>query len=263
MNDSNEIPDFLNPEIPSPSRVYDYLLGGHHNFPSDRAIAEQALAVDPNIRLAAHVNRAFLRRVVNYMCEQGIDQFLDLGSGIPTAGNVHDVAGKINPKAKVVYVDLDPVAVKHSKSILVDVPGVTAIQADVRQSEDILNHPETQQILDFNRPIGLLMLTVLHYILDDEEAYGIVNAFSGHLASGSFLAISHGSTEAFEGLEFLTEQFKADTRTKDKIAGFFKDFKLVEPGLVYAPLWHPEGEEDIFLNEPEKGYNMAGVGRKP
>src|SRR5512137_2019304 len=146
------------------ARYYDYLLGGFHNFAVDRKVGDMVIKVCPDIRLGALANRAFLRRAVKFLCQQGVDQFLDLGSGIPTSGNVHEVAQKINPAARIVYVDHDPVAVIHSQAILKDNPNASTIQEDIRNMEKILEHPNFTALIDLHRPVGVLMLSVLHFI---------------------------------------------------------------------------------------------------
>jgi len=270
MNTSIWIPEGIPLDKPNAARIYDYLLGGYHNFEIDRLAAEKVIEIYPDSRLATQACRAFLRRVVNFLAEQGIDQFLDIGSGIPTVGNVHEVAQRANPAARVVYVDIDPVAVAHSKAILKDNPNATAIQADARQPERILGHPEVQQLLDFDRPVAVLLLLLLHAIPDDEEAYSLVRTLRDALVPGSYIAISHGTRDdAPPGvLDQLNKLTKATpTPTKDRswaeILHFFEGLELVEPGLVRLPLWRPEGPDDIFLDQPERVLVFGGVGHKP
>ncbi len=263
-------PDETALDKPNPARIYDYLIGGYHNFEADRMVAEKMLALDPEMRLAAQSHRAFLRRTVNFLVAQGLDQFLDIGSGIPTVGNVHEVAQMADPAARVVYVDIDPVAVTHSNAILQDNPNATAIQADVRQPERILNHVEVKNLLDFSQPVGILMLTVLHYVTDDEEAYGAVRTLRDALAPGSYVAISHASLEGvahdvYERVSRLYARSTAQNRMRSyaEIQQFFDGFELVEPGLVRTPLWRPEGPGDPLLDRPERIMGFVGVGRKP
>ncbi len=258
---------------PSPARMYDYFLGGSHNFPADRAAAEQIIALGSDVILVAQANRAFLRRAVTYLSEQGITQFLDLGSGIPTVGNVHEVAQGIRPDAHVVYVDIDPVAVTHSASLLAGNPTASVIQADARDSESILNHPEVRRLLDFSRPLGLLMVGFLYFIQDDADAERLVRSLRDALAPGSYVVISHALSEYAEAAPSdLVEEAEAvynrstnpyRLRSWSQIAQFFDGLELVEPGLVDLPLWHPEGPDDIFLDDPGRSAFVAGVGRKP
>jgi len=253
---------------PSAARIYDYYLGGYHNFEVDRRIGDMMLAIAPDLRLGSLINRAFLQRAVRMMVEEGIGQFLDLGSGMPTVGNVHEAARALNPEARVVYVDVDPVAVTHGKSMLAGDDNATIICADVCQPEQILVHPDVQALLDFDRPLGLLLVAILPFVVDDEEAERVVRTFAGRLAPGSFMAISHSAAEAeIPGLEKLEELWgqasNSVARYKDQVARYFDGFDLVKPGLVPTPQWRPEGPDDLLVSEPDRVYFVAGVGRKP
>jgi len=258
------------PDKPSVARMYDYFLGGFHNVAIDRQAAEAVLRVFPEASLALQANRAFLRRAVNFLIAQGIDQFLDIGSGIPSVGNVHEVAQHINPAARVVYVDSDPVAVEHSNAILADNIHALAIEADARQPERLLQHPDIQRLLDFRRPIGVLIVALLHFLPNDADAYGLVRAVRDALAPGSYIAITHGTADAMPpDIAAQTEQLYAGTsnpgkyRSRSAVEGFFAGLTLVEPGVVYVPLWRPEGPDDLFMHDPERSINFAGVGYKP
>jgi len=259
----------LPPDKPSVARMYDYFLGGFHNVAIDRQAAEAVLRVFPEAPLALQANRAFLRRAVHFLAEQGIDQFLDIGSGIPTVGNVHEVAQRANPAARVVYVDIDPVAVEHSNAILAGNDRATAVQADARRPAELLQHPEVQQQLDFRRPIGVLIVALLHFLPDDADAYRLVRTVRDALAPGSYIAITHGTADAMpRDIAEQTEQLYAGTtnpgryRTRMAVERFFAGLTLVEPGVVYVPLWRPEGPDDIFVRAPERSINFAGVGYK-
>ena len=223
----------------------------------------------PDMPLWMRANRAFLRRVVRFFTDQGIDQFLDLGSGIPTVGNVHEIAQRANPSACVVYVDNEPIAVTHSRTILQDNPKATVIQADIRQPEVILGHPETQRLLDFNKPTAVLLLSVLLFVTDDEEAFRVVRSVGNALVPGSYIAISHPTDD--ETPPEQAEQAKklyasvgapVSVRSYNQVKKFFEGLELVEPGLVHIPLWRPEGSDDLFLKNPELSGYYAGVGRK-
>lgn len=181
---------------PNAARMYDYYLGGANNFGVDREAAERIFEACPDARLFALTNRAFLRRAVRFLTEQGIDQFLDVGSGIPTVGNVHEVAQKANPNARVVYVDIDPVAVSYSQELLEGNANASAIRADARHPKLILAHPEVRRLLDLSRPLGVLLVAVLHFIPDDGEAYATVKTLRGEVAPGSYIAISHATHES-------------------------------------------------------------------
>lgn len=255
---------------PSPARMYDYFLGGYHNFAVDRRAADQVLSLNPETSLIMRANRSFLRRAVSVMLDRGIDQFLDIGSGIPTVGNVHEIAQRTNPVARVVYVDIDPIAVMHSEAILKDVANTVVIEADARQTAQMLASPKLQSMLDFSRPIGVLLVALLHFIVDDNEAYNIVRALREALPSGSYLALSHGTDEQVPvrtivegGKIYARSTNPVVMRSRSQIAAFFDGLEMIEPGLVYAPLWWPEGPEDLFIDQPERSFIYAGVGRKP
>lgn len=249
--------------------MYDYFLGGSHNFPVDRQAAEAIKRVYADFPLLLHANRAFLRRAVDFLAARGVQQFLDLGSGIPTVGNVHEIAERAAPASRVVYVDIDPIAVAHSELLLRGNPQAAVIQADVRRPEEILNHPQVQRQLDFDRPIALLLVALLHFITDDEEAYALVRRLRDALPPDSFVVISHASADGMpaqqnEQLERLYGQTSnpVKTRSRTEIARFFDGLELVEPGVVFFPLWHPESPDDLFLQQPSRSSGYAGVGRK-
>jgi hypothetical protein len=269
MNTATWTPDDFLADKPNFARIYDCLLGGYNNFEIDRLAAKRVLEVDPNARLSAHANRAFLRRVVSFLVEQGIDQFLDIGSGIPTRGNVHEVAQKANPAAHVVYVDIDPVAVAHARALLKDNPNAIAIRADARWPDKILDHAEVKGLLDFSRPVAVLLLLIMHSIPDDEEAYGAVRVLRQALTRGSYIAVSHASyDDAPPGVIEKLEKIGADSptpgkaRSRAEILRFFDGLELVEPGLVPTPAWRPEGPDDVFFDHPERSLTFGGVGRK-
>ena len=254
---------------PSAARMYDYYLGGSHNFEVDRKMAEQAIALWPDLPLIMQANRAFLRRAVKYLIDQGIEQFLDIGSGIPTVGNVHEVAQRANPSARVVYVDIDPIAVAHSTAILQGTSNVAAIQADVRTPEEILKHSQVGALLDFGQPVAVMLLALLHFITDDAEAHASVRVLREAVKPGSYLAISHASYEGMPEKSREHEQLYArtpnplKTRSRAEIERFFDGFELVEPGLVYLPVWRPEEQgDDPFRGQPERSTGFAGVGCK-
>ena len=269
MSTPSWAPDDIPLDKPSPARMYDYFLGGFHNFEIDRQAAQAAIAANPDTPLFMRANRAFLRRAVTFLVEQGIDQFLDIGSGIPTVGNVHEVAGALNPAARVVYVDVDPVAVRHSQALLQGNPNVVVIQADARQPEQILNHPEARRLLDFAQPMAVLLMAVLHFVLDDAEAFRLVRVLRDAMAPGSYLSLSHITIEDQppELVERFQQIYARSTtpgkgRSRADIAAFFEGLALVDPGLVYVPLWRPDVSVDPFFDNPARSLIFAGVGRK-
>jgi SAM-dependent methyltransferase len=243
--------------------MYDYYLGGSHNFAVDREAARQVIAAVPDAPLMAQANRAFLRRVVRYLTETGIRQFLDIGSGIPTAGNVHEIA----VDAKVVYVDLDPVAVAHGREILGGSDRATAIQADVRQPDRILSHPDVRRLLDFDQPVAVMIVAVLHYIADADDPAGLIGRLRDALAPGSYLALSQtcgdgrGPDERLASEEvYRRADHPLHPRTRAEIGRLFAGFELVEPGVVWVPQWRPDAG---CLDDPAAAGFVGGLGRKP
>jgi hypothetical protein len=248
--------------------MYDYFLGGAHNFAVDRRAAEQVLTFYPEMPLWAQANRAFLRRAVGYLAAQGVEQFLDIGSGIPTVGSVHQVAQAANPAARVVYADIDPVAVAHSQAILRDNPQAIAVEADVRQAAQLLRHAAVQRVLDPARPIAALLVAVLPFVMDDTEALRLVRELSDALPTGSYVVIAHVTAEGSpaEVREKFLRLYASTSspggpRPRSVIGRFFEGLELVEPGLVYAPLWRPESSTDLYFDEPGRAANFVGVGR--
>lgn len=251
---------------PSAARIYDYFLGGSHNFAVDRDAAEKVLAVQPTVRFIAEANRAFLFRAVQYLVDAGVRQFLDIGSGIPTSGSVHQIAQELAPDSRVVYVDIDPVAITMCNTLLYDNDRATAIMADARKPEAVLGHPDARAMLDFDAPIGLLIVSLLHFIAG-EEAYEMVGALGGALPPDSYLVLSHITPE--EMTEEESEKIRAvyaksttpagEARDRAGVLRFFDGFELVEPGLVRLADWCPDrptpaGHELVAM--------LAGVGRK-
>ncbi|GGU69187.1 SAM-dependent methyltransferase [Lentzea flava] len=253
MERPNWAPGDIDLERPSVARVYDYWLGGAHNFAADRAVGQKALEFMPELREVILNHRAFLRRAVRYLLGRGVRQFLDLGSGIPTVGNVHEIAQASDPSVKVVYVDMDPVAVAHSRSLLNGNDRVNVLQADVRDTASVLSSPEVNDLLDFEQPTAVLMIALLHFISDEENPIGIIGGYRDRLAPGSFLAVSHAGYEADEE----TDSYRAARsmydrsvtpmtyRNKVEFTKLFEGFELVEPGAVRLPLWRPESPDDL------------------
>jgi S-adenosyl methyltransferase len=264
MSTSNWVPAGIDTERPSIARMYDYLLGGSHNFAVDREAVEKIKLAMPTLPAILRANRSFLRRAVRYFVEQGVTQFLDLGSGVPTVGNVHEVAQAIDPQARIVYVDIDPVAVAHSQAILTGNDRAAVIHADLRRPEQVFNDPAAA-LLDFDRPVAILALAVVHFLSDEDDPAGVLAEYRERVVPGSYLAISHASLEgdAEESAagrdEFNRQRAGAQlvTRSPAEITAFFDGFELVEPGLVYLAEWRPEPGADDPLTS-----HLAGVGRK-
>ena len=252
-------------ERPSIARVYDFYLGGSHNFECDRSFARRVLEVMPELSMVVRENRAFLRRAVRYLCAQGIDQFLDLGSGIPTVGNVHEVAGELLPDRRVVYVDHDPIAVAHSTELLRGDDRVAVLGADLTDPRAVLADPVLRGHLDLSRPVAVLLVAVLHFVDDDRHPERLVADYVSGVAPGSYLAISHASTERdMVDAAVLYNQPNSPgstrLRSRDEIAELFGGLELVEPGLVRMPLWRMDAPEDL-RGDPERYPGFAGVGR--
>jgi hypothetical protein len=242
------------------------MLGGGHNFTVDRERADKVVAIMPNVGQLAIRNRAFLRRAVLTLVEAGVRQFLDIGSGIPTAGNVHEIAQRAAPEARVVYVDIDPVAVAHSELVLQDNDRATAILADMRDPNQILKHAKTQELLDFDAPIGLLMVTIFHYVADSEDPRELMACYRDPLAPGSYLALSHCTTDLNPAMMArMVELTKHTTpfypRTHAEIAELFTGFELLDPGLVTLARWRPHPSDDSE-GDPGDDDMFAGVGIK-
>jgi hypothetical protein len=263
----------INTSVPNPARIYDYLLGGKDNYPADREVAEQIVAIAPVAVDVVNDNRAFLRRAVRFLTrEAGVRQFIDLGSGLPTQGNVHEIAQAIAPDARVVYVDNDAMVVTHSRALLAG-DNTLAIQADLREPDLILGHPEVRELIDFDQPIALLLMAILHFIPDDQDPLGIVARFRDALPTGSYLAITHGTrdipvrpdmsaemmAEMGARVERLYQQTTTSivTRTHAQVERFFDGFDLLDPGLVEIQLWRPNGSKSKL-----PGGFYGGVGRK-
>src|SRR6266699_4019394 len=253
---------------PSIARVYDYLLGGSHNFAADRASAQDFLARWPDAQLTMLANRAFLGRAVRYLAAQaGIRQFLDIGSGIPTMGNVHEIAQDTAPGSRIAYVDCDEVAVLHSRVILAGNQDAIAVQADLRAPREILDHPALSAFLDLSQPVALLLVAVLHFFHDEQDPAGMVAVLRDALAPGSYLVISHGTTDAqprhvADALAHYAQTTAPfQPRGYPDVLRFFDGYDLIEPGLVHVPLWRPETPEDA--DQPYKEAAYGGVGRKP
>ncbi|GIJ24091.1 SAM-dependent methyltransferase [Micromonospora lutea] len=255
MASQEAAPSGIDMSVPSVARVYDFMLGGKDNFAVDRAVAEHALRITPDGPEAAQANRAFLRRVVRFLAaDQGIDQFLDLGSGLPTQGNVHQVATQHNAQSRVVYVDNDPIVLAHGRALLADAGTTTVLQADIRSPEAILDHPETRRFLDFSRPVGLLLFGILHHLRDDEDPKSVARRLIDALPSGSYVAISHfrdpgerdpeASRKAREVERIFNESLGTGRwRTDEEILSYVEGLEVLEPGLVPFAEWRPEPGE--------------------
>ena len=259
------VPAGLDLSRPSAARMYDYLLGGARNFEADRQLAARVSRAHPGCWGIARLNRSFLRRVVLELSAAGVRQFLDLGSGIPTVGNVHEIAQRADPAARVVYVDHDSVAVAHGQLLLQDTPGVDVVLADLRDPDSVLTSPITRQLLDLDQPVGLLMVCVVHFLAPEDDPVGVIGRFRAALAPGSYLALSHLTADsAAAQMNGLVEVMRAGhqpihPRSRAQITDLFTGFDLAEPGVVSIAEWRP-CPLDYGTDLPERHQVLAGVG---
>lgn len=260
----------IDTSVPNVARVYDFFLGGGHNYPADRQLAAAIERTMPRIQDVARLNRSFLRRAVLFMVDNGIRQFLDLGSGIPTVGNVHEIAQGADPECRVVYVDKEPVAVAHSRILLRDNERAAAIQADIREPDDILSRPETLRLLDFDQPVGLLSLLVWHFVPDADDPPGLIARYRDALAPGSLFALTHvtyegGSDGLWQAVDNVNRRGRDEMvpRSREQVIDLFAGFELVDPGVVVCAAWRPQGPGDYSDEPASNALVLAGVGRKP
>jgi O-methyltransferase involved in polyketide biosynthesis len=242
--------------------MYDALLGGSHNFEVDRRAAAEAVALVPDLATVALNNRAFLRRAVRYLLDAGVRQFVDIGAGIPTAANTHELA----PEAKVAYVDIDPVAVAHAQAILADQPQAIAVRGDLREPGALLAQPQLREFIDFEQPVGVLLIAVLHLLTDADRPHAAVASVRDAIAAGSYLAVSHlSSAHRPEAAATLAEHSAQRSRVpitfrpRAEIEAFFDGLTLVEPGVVELPAWHPDPDDPPAT---DRSLGLAGVGRR-
>ena len=258
-------PPQIDASIAHPARIYDYLLGGKDNYEVDRAVAEQLLAINPVASASARRNREFILRAVPVMVgELGVSQILDLGTGIPTAPTVHRRAREVNPDTTVVYVDNDPIVLAHDRALLAVEPGVHTVLGDLTDPPTVLEHPELDGVLDWSRPIGLIMAAVFHFVPDEKGPVDILRAYTERMAPGSVVAISMLTSEGAVAAEMAQaqERYRASQgltfRDRAGIAAFFDGLDLIEPGLVDPAGWRPT---EVPATETEGSQHlMVGVG---
>ncbi|MCW2504994.1 MAG: hypothetical protein JWO79_3278 [Actinomycetia bacterium] len=265
-----ERPDWAPGEIdlerPSVARVYDYYLGGSHNFAVDRQLAQRAIRLMPDLPLIMQANRAFLRRAVRFLLAAGVRQFLDIGSGIPTVGNVHEIVHASDPDAPVVYVDSDPVAVAHSRAILEGNRSATVVQCDLRDPRALFGDPALRAALDLSQPVGVLMIAVLHFVPDSDDPAGVVGRLYDEIAPGSYLALTHATADGDQANARAVGELYAQSpsplvlRSRAEVSALFKGFSPIDPGIVFLPVWRPESERDSHAHEAERFSGYAGVG---
>ena len=277
MTTEDIAPPGVDPTKPSIARVYDFMLGGKDNFAIDRQVGAMALDITPDGPAAARANRDFLGRVVRFLTRDvGITQFLDLGSGLPTQGNVHEIATSVNPDARVVYVDNDPMVLAHGRALLATAPTTTVIQADVREPEKILADAEVRRLIDFDQPVGLLLLAILHHLHDGEDPAGVAARLIEPLPSGSYVALSHfhdpgekqpdASRKALIVEKIFNERLGTGRwRSEAEILSYLAGLEVLEPGLVPLQEWRPDADEDAEpVEQSDTYYTFVGVlARKP
>lgn len=265
QNPGHHPPHVVDTSVPSPARIYDYLIGGDYNFEADRKAAEAVLAVNPEMRDVAVENRRYLTRAVEYLVtECGIRQFLDLGSGLPTQNNVHEVAHRHDPEARVVYVDFEPMAVVMSRALLrSDGERVAYVEADVRDVDRVLGSPEVRELIDWEQPVGLLAVALLHFIPDSDDPAGMMGRYIERLAPGSHVVVASGSSDGLDpqvaariDATFRNAPNPMYFRTVEQIRGFLSDLELVPPGVVHVVDWPEPGQA-----KPLPMSTIGGVAR--
>ncbi len=256
----------MNPESVNIARIYDYFLGGTNNLPADRAAAEQIIRVQPDVPQMVRENRAFLGRAVRYLAgDAGVRQFLDVGAGLPTMDNVHQIAQRSAPEARVVYADNDPAVVAEARTLLTGTAGVGAIGADIRDPDGILDYPVTGEMLDLTRPVGLFFVAILHFLADEDQPHDLVRRYLGRLVPGSYLVITHARALAQTAAESqdAARSYNASTgnalklRSIARITAFFDGLEILEPGVVNIASW--PGTPDGPQARAEGFY--GGIGR--
>jgi hypothetical protein len=252
---------------PNAARVYDYLIGGKLNYAIDREFAERILRVRPEARELAVLNRRWLRRAVRFGAEQGIRQFLDIGSGMPTVGHVHEIVQSIDPQCRVVYVDNEPIAVAHSEIVLQDNDNAAMVQADAEVPDGVLEHPTTERLLDFTRPVMVIMAAFIHFIPDSRDPAGLIAAYRDALVPGSYLALSSGTFEGQgEEVRRAAELYRKSgtdvvARSKEELRALVDGFEILPPGVVFTPEWRPDDPAEVG-EHPEQASQLALVARK-
>jgi hypothetical protein len=265
------VPEGIDTTIPSVARIYDYLLGGKDNFEADRAAAARFIELVPEVPQIARANRQFLARSVRFLAKAGVRQFIDLGAGLPTPPNVHEVARKVIPDARVVYVDHDPVVLTYGNALLATDDGVTVIKGDVREPAEVLGHPDLVRLIDFSQPVAVLILAVLHFISDEENPGQIVAGYRDRLSPGGYLVISAGASVDDGGADVdpdadqrLQELYRSAgsplvARSKEEMLAFFAGCDLEKPGLVQLAQWRPDNWAEARTT---RIHMLAGVARK-
>jgi hypothetical protein len=265
-------PPQFDAKTPNVARIYDYYLGGKDNFAADRIVAEQALAVAPELRSGAAQGRGFLTRAIRFMVGEGIRQFIDIGCGLPTKGNVHEVAQAAAPDVRVAYVDNDPVVISHARALLENNPLIVVVQADLREPAKLLADPDLRNLIDLRQPVGVVMNSVLHIIPDDEVAVSSVRYLRDAIVPGSYIAISHAVSDVrpdvtavlsklYQTQTNISGPHRSNLRNKSEVEVYFDGLELVEPGFTYITEWRPD--EGADASGTPQIWAMGGVARRP
>lgn len=264
-------PRRFDPTIPSEARITDFWLGGKDNFAADREAAQTALEIAPELPLMSREGRRFLERTIRFLIEAGIRQFIDIGCGLPTRGNVHEVAHVTAPDTLIVYVDHDPVVIRHAQALVKGDPRIVVIQADARDPEQLLAHPDLVELIDLSQPVAILLMSTLVVIPDDKLVAAIVAHLCAAIAPGSYLAISHAVSDMrpettaklaalYQDNGTVIGPHRGQLRTRAEIEPLFDDLETVDPGLVYISDWRPDPDET--RHPPETVWVVGGIGRK-
>ena len=254
---------YIDFDTPNAARIYDYLLGGATNSEADREMAREVIRAMPEVEYLTRANRAFLRRAVRHLVDAGIHQFIDIGSGIPTVGNVHEVAQARDPRCRVVYVDREPAAVVHSELLLQDNDSAAVVHADFRRPDAVLGSPEVQRLVDFDQPVGLLLFALLHHVPDEDDPAALMTVYREALPEGSYVALSHSTHEAVSDHILTVYDLYAANRTpitlrgQADIARLIDGFEPLAPGIVHVPRWRPEFPEDADHDEEAAIYGVV------
>ncbi len=248
---------------PHPARIYDYLLGGKDNYPVDQEAGDALAAAAPEVRIGLRANRAFMRRAVRHVVGSGVRQILDIGTGLPTSPNVHEVAHEVAPDVRVAYVDNDPIVSAHASALLRGTGSNSVVLADVRDPASVVDHPDVRKVIDFDRPVALLLVAVVHFLTDEDGPERIVATLVDALPPGSFLVLSHATADFADRTAAQAVYRKAtatlNLRTRPQVERLFTGLDLVEPGLAQVPFWRPDGP--VPQGSEEIGF-YGGVARK-
>ncbi|WP_329457194.1 SAM-dependent methyltransferase [Streptomyces sp. NBC_01497] len=255
--------DEIDTSRPHPARIYDYLLGGKNNYELDREAGERLAGAAPEVRIGVRANRAFLRRAVRYVVGSGVRQILDIGTGLPTSPNVHETALEVAPDVRIAYVDNDPIVNTYADALLSGAGETSVVLGDLREPGALLQHPDVRRVIDFDQPVALLLVAVVHFLADADEPGRIIATLRDALPAGSFLVLSHATGDFADRSEaqavYDNASARLNLRSRAGVEGFFEGFELIEPGLAQVPFWRPETPPPA--GSGEIGF-YGGVGRR-